>query len=48
MPLVRISLPQNTQNPDVAAVCKAIHQALVTIFKAKDVIFRLLATNREN
>ena len=48
IPLVRISLPQNTQNPDVAAVCVAVHQALVTTFKAKDVIFSLLATNREN
>ena len=48
MPLVRISRPQNTQNPDVAAVCVAVHQALVTTFKAEDVIINLLETNHEN
>ena len=48
MPLVRISLPQNTQKSDVAAVCVAVHQALVVTFKAEDVIINLLETNREN
>ena len=48
MPLVRVSLPQNTQPSDVAAVCVAAHQALVTTFKAEDMIINLLETNREN
>ena len=48
MPLVRISLPQNTQNPDVAAVCVAVHRALGTTFKVEDMTINLLQTNREN
>jgi 4-oxalocrotonate tautomerase len=36
MPLVRISLPQNTQPVDVAAVSSAVHQALVTTFNVPE------------
>ena len=48
MPLVRVSLPQNTQPSDVAAVCVAAHQALVVTFKGEDVIINLIWANREN
>ena len=36
MPLVRISLPQNTQPSDVAAVSAAVHQALVATFNVPE------------
>ena len=36
MPLVRISLPQNTPLPDVAAISTAIHNALVATFNVPE------------
>ncbi len=36
MPLVRISLPQNTQPSDIAAVSAAVHQALVATFNVPE------------
>ena len=36
MPLVRISLPQHTTAPDAAAICSAVHNALVATFNVPE------------
>jgi 4-oxalocrotonate tautomerase len=36
MPLVRISLPQNTLSADIVAVSKAVHNALVATFNVPE------------
>lgn len=36
MPLVRISLPQHTTSPDVAAISTAVHNALVATFNVPE------------